>query len=203
MEEMGWVRWRLIVPWRWVFEKARKFGIGSVLVRNTNHIGILAFYALMAAEQGMVGIVMCNGRLPCRPGEEPKPFFGTNPISIRCSRWGSGPGGSDMSSSVVARGKIRRAERMKEPIPLGWAFDETGTPTTDPAAAMKGTLMPLEGQRLWFGPHGRCPGRLAFGVSVWPQRQDIPSTPGSHRYWCFYDGDRCRDGSCPFINSNH
>jgi LDH2 family malate/lactate/ureidoglycolate dehydrogenase len=48
---------------------------------------------------------------------------------------------------VVARGKIRRADRLKEGIPLGWAFDETGTPTTDPAAALKGTLMPIGGPK--------------------------------------------------------
>ncbi len=52
-----------------------------------------------------------------------------------------------MSSTVVARGKIRRADRLKERIPEGWAFDETGTPTTDPAAALKGTLMPIGGPK--------------------------------------------------------
>jgi LDH2 family malate/lactate/ureidoglycolate dehydrogenase len=52
-----------------------------------------------------------------------------------------------MASSLVARGKIRRAERMKESIPLGWALDETGAPTTDPAAAMKGTLLPIGGPK--------------------------------------------------------
>jgi len=52
-----------------------------------------------------------------------------------------------MSSSVVARGKIRRAQRMNENIPLGWALDETGIPTTDPSAALKGTLLPIGGPK--------------------------------------------------------
>jgi LDH2 family malate/lactate/ureidoglycolate dehydrogenase len=52
-----------------------------------------------------------------------------------------------MSSSVVARGKIRRAQRMKESIPLGWALDETGTPTTDPEAALRGTVLPIGGPK--------------------------------------------------------
>jgi LDH2 family malate/lactate/ureidoglycolate dehydrogenase len=52
-----------------------------------------------------------------------------------------------MSSSFVARGKIRLAERKKEPIPLGWAYDETGAETTDPTAAMKGTLVPIGGPK--------------------------------------------------------
>jgi LDH2 family malate/lactate/ureidoglycolate dehydrogenase len=53
----------------------------------------------------------------------------------------------DMSSSVVARGKIRLAQRTKETIPLGWALDETGSPTTDPNAALKGTLLPIGGPK--------------------------------------------------------
>ena len=127
-------------------EKARRFGMGSVAVRNTNHIGILAFYTLRIAGQGMVGIVMCNGAASMPPWGGAEPFFGTNPISISVP--GSGePVVLDMSSSLVARGKIRRAERMKESIPLGWALDQNGEPTTDPSAAMKGTLVPIGGPK--------------------------------------------------------
>lgn len=128
-------------------QKARELGIGLTLVRNTNHIGILAFYTLMAAEEGMVGMVMSNSAPSMSPWGGAEPFLGTNPISIAI------PGGEeaalvlDMSSSVVARGKIRRAERMKECIPLGWALDETGSPTTDPAAALKGSLLPIGGPK--------------------------------------------------------
>jgi LDH2 family malate/lactate/ureidoglycolate dehydrogenase len=52
-----------------------------------------------------------------------------------------------MSSSLVARGKIRRAQRLGEKIPLGWALDDTGAPTEDPAAALKGTLLPIGGPK--------------------------------------------------------
>jgi LDH2 family malate/lactate/ureidoglycolate dehydrogenase len=128
-------------------EKARRFGVGAVSVRNTNNVGILAFYALRAAEQGMVGVIMCNAAPAMPPWGGMEPFLGTNPLSIAV------PGDSeasvviDMSSSMVARGKIRRAERMKEAIPPGWALDETGAPTTDPAAAMKGLLLPMGGPK--------------------------------------------------------
>jgi LDH2 family malate/lactate/ureidoglycolate dehydrogenase len=128
-------------------EKARRFGVGSVAVRNTNHIGILAFYTHHIAEQGMVGMVMSNGAASMSPWGGAEPFFGTNPISISVP---IGPEASvllDMSSSLVARGKIRRAERLKEPIPPGWALDVSGEPTTDPSAAMKGTLMPIGGPK--------------------------------------------------------
>lgn len=129
-------------------EKALRFGTGCTLVRNTNHIGILAFYTRLAAEEGMVGIAMCNSAPSMAPWGGAEAFFGTNPMSIAV------PGGLeeppiilDMSSSVVARGKIRRAQRLKEGIPLGWALDEAGRPTTDPEAAMKGTLLPFGGPK--------------------------------------------------------
>ncbi len=132
---------------RMSIEKARQFGVGLTLIRNTNHIGILAFYTLMAAKEGMVGIVMSNSAPSMSPWGGAEAFFGTNPLSFAIPGGKDGPVVLDMSSSVVARGKIRRAERMKEDIPLGWALDETGSPTTDPGAAMKGTLLPIGGPK--------------------------------------------------------
>ncbi len=128
-------------------QKARQFGVGTVLVRNTNHIGILAFYSSLAAEEGTVGMVMSNSAPSMPPWGGAEPFFGTNPLSIAIPGGPEGPVILDMSSSVVARGKIRLAQRMKEAIPLGWALDETGRPTTDPNAALKGTLLPIGGPK--------------------------------------------------------
>jgi len=132
---------------RMSIQKARNFGVGITLVRNTNHIGILAFYTPMAAEEGMVGIVMSNSAPSMSPWGGAEPFLGTNPISIAIPGGEEGAVVLDMSSSVVARGKIRRAQRMKERIPLGWALDDTGTPTTDPVAALKGSLLPIGGPK--------------------------------------------------------
>jgi len=128
-------------------QKAKELGAGLTLIRNTNHIGILAFYTLMAAEEGMVGIVMSNSAPSMSPWGGADPFLGTNPISIAIPCGLEAPLVLDMSSSVVARGKIRLAQRKKEPIPSGWAVDETGLPTTDPNAAMKGTLLPIGGPK--------------------------------------------------------
>jgi LDH2 family malate/lactate/ureidoglycolate dehydrogenase len=95
----------------------------------------------------MVGMVMCNGAASMPPWGGAEPFFGTNPISIAVPNGSDEPVVLDMSSSLVARGKIRRAERLKEAIPLGWALDQNGEPTTDPSAAMKGTLVPIGGPK--------------------------------------------------------
>ncbi|MCX8117043.1 MAG: Ldh family oxidoreductase [Desulfobacterota bacterium] len=128
-------------------KKAKEFGVGVTLIRKTNHIGILAYYTLMAAKEGMVGIVMSNSAPSMSPWGGAEPFLGTNPLSIAVPGGADGPVVLDMSSSVVARGKIRRAERMREEIPLGWALDENGLPTTDPTAALRGTLLPIGGPK--------------------------------------------------------
>lgn len=133
---------------RMAIDRARRYGVGLVLVRNTNHIGLLAWYTLMAANEGLVGFSACNGAASMAPWGGAEAFFGTNPFSI------AAPGGEgetpivlDMSTSIVARGKIRRAERLKEKIPPGWALDASGSPTEDPTAAMKGTLLPIGGPK--------------------------------------------------------
>lgn len=182
-------------------QKARELGIGLTLVRNTNHIGILAFYTLMAAEEGMVGIVMSNSAPSMPPWGGAEPFLGTNPISIAIPGGEKGAVVLDMSSSVVARGKIRRAQRMKESIPLGWALDETGTPTTDPEAALRGTVLPIGGPKGYglalmidvlagllsgsqWGPHVKTYHQLAgpTGIGVFLMALDIERFMPLHQF---------------------
>jgi len=127
--------------------KARNHGVALALIRNTNHIGFLGYYTLMAAAEGMIGICATNAAASVAPWGGAEPFFGSNPLSIAAPVASGAPLVLDMSSSVVARGKIRRALRLNENIPAGWAFDETGSPTTDPAEALKGTLMPIAGHK--------------------------------------------------------
>jgi len=132
---------------RAAIDRARRFGVGLSLIRNTNHIGLLAYYSLMAAAQGMVGFCMCNGAASMAPWGGAEAFFGSNPFSLAAPGGGETPVVLDMSTTVVARGKIRRALRRKERIPLGWALDARGAPTDDPEAAMKGTLLPIGGPK--------------------------------------------------------
>lgn len=132
---------------RMSIDKARRFGIGFSLVRHTNHIGPLAYYPRMAAAEGLVGMCMCNGAPSMASWGGTEAFFGTNPFSVAAPCGRQDPIVLDMSTSVVARGKIRRALKRKEMIPPGWAFDSSGSPTEDPAEAMKGTLMPIGGPK--------------------------------------------------------
>lgn len=132
---------------RRAIENARRYGTGFSLVRNTNHIGLLAFYTQMAAAEGMIGFCSCNSAASMAPWGGAEPFFGTNPFSVAAPGEGDLSVVLDMSTSVVARGKIRRSVRMKQPIPPGWARDDCGEPTDDPQAALKGTLEPIGGPK--------------------------------------------------------
>lgn len=128
-------------------EKARKFGVSSIGVRNANHLGMAAHYALKLTEQRLIGIVLSNSPPAIAPWGGKIPMFGTNPI---CIGFPAGEYDSiilDMAVTTVARGKIRLAALKGEKIPEGWAFDKNGNPTTDPVAALSGSLAPIGGPK--------------------------------------------------------
>jgi len=124
---------------------AADHGIGMVGVKNSNHFGIASYYTIMAAEQDMIGLVMTNASPAMAPFGTISPLLGTNPLSIAVPAAQQKPIVLDMSMSMVARGKIRYSALTKKEIPLGWALDEKGNPTTDPEVALKGSLVPIGG----------------------------------------------------------
>lgn len=128
-------------------EKARNFGVGMALVRNTNNIGSLACYTELAAERDMAAVMACNAAPSMAPWGGAEAFVGTNPLAISFPAGAGYCFTADMASSVVARGKIRKALRQNEKIPAGWALDENGRPTTDPGEALRGTLLPVGGPK--------------------------------------------------------
>src|SRR5262249_11444176 len=86
-------------------------------------------------------------RRRCRRGAAKDGLLGTNPFAARAPGGKRAPFLLDMSPAVAARGKIRRAERRGESIPLGYALDAQGRPTTDPKAAVGGVVLPIGGYK--------------------------------------------------------
>jgi LDH2 family malate/lactate/ureidoglycolate dehydrogenase len=127
--------------------KAKKYGLGMVLVRNTNNVGSLGYYVNKATTQGMAAIMMTNGNASMAPFGGSEPYLGTNPIAFAVPSGSGIPIMLDMSSSVVARGKIRLAALKGETIPMDWALDGSGKPTTDPKSAIDGCLLPMGGPK--------------------------------------------------------
>ena len=126
-------------------DKAKQYGAGVVAVKNSNHFGIAAYYAMMALKEDMVGCVLTNSSPAMAVYGTKTPLIGTNPLAIAIPAGDQDPIVLDMSTSVVARGKIRYASLTGHPIPLGWARDRDGNPTQDAKEALKGSLEPVGG----------------------------------------------------------
>ena len=128
---------------RTAMEKAKQYGVSTVLIKNTNNIGSLACYTEVAAKAGMIAFMGCNAAPAMAPWGGAEAFLGTNPIAAALYTGNECLFSADMATSVVARGKIRKAIRDGQTIPDNWATDAEGNFTTDPNAAMNGALLPM------------------------------------------------------------
>lgn len=128
-------------------ERAKRHGVAIVAVKNAFHFGAAGYWARQIAARGFIGIVMCNTRplMPATGGAER--LVGNNPLAIALPAAGAPDLIVDMALSASAMGKIRLAESAGKPIPEGWAADDSGRPTTDPRAAIKGMLLPAAGPK--------------------------------------------------------
>jgi len=143
-----------------VIDRAETSGLCLATLRHGNHFGIAGAYTMMAARRGMIGVAMTNASPLVAPLFGAEARLGTNPISVAVP---TGPGPDDppvvldMSTSTVAWGKVEIARRSGTPVPLGWALDEDGDPTSDPHAAR------------WLTPLGGSPetgGHKGYGLGV-------------------------------------
>lgn len=125
--------------------KALLAGIGWVNVVNSNHHGALAFYALMAAEQEMIGIVTTTTSSCMAPWGSREPLVGNNPLAIAVPCNDHEPLVLDMASSLLANGRVRLAREQGEPVPEGLSIDSEGNPNADPDRSA--ALLPAGGYK--------------------------------------------------------
>lgn len=128
-------------------DRCRRHGVGAVGVRNSGHFGTAAYFTRQAAEAGCVAILATNASPAMAPWGGRDKSIGTNPWSIAAPAGAHGVLVMDLANTAAARGKIYLAAERGEPIPEGWAADAAGTPTTDPAAAVEGLLLPMAGPK--------------------------------------------------------
>jgi (2R)-3-sulfolactate dehydrogenase (NADP+) len=128
---------------REAIERARTHGVSFAGVTNSHHGGVLIDHLRPVAEAGMIGLGFANSpaAMPAAGGRHP--IFGTNPVAAVFARRAADPLMIDLSLSEVARGKVMVAAKKGEPIPLGWALDVRGEPTTDAKAALEGSMLPI------------------------------------------------------------
>ncbi len=127
---------------------AREMGIAALAVRNSYNCGLLGFHTDKLAAAGLIGIGFTNAPASIAPSGGRRAVVGTNPFAIAVPDRDGGIALSiDQSASVVAKSEVMKRAREGQPIPLGWALDPEGAPTTDPALALKGTMAPLGGYK--------------------------------------------------------
>lgn len=146
---------------RLAIKKAETAGTGWVSVRNSNHYGIAGYHALMAVANEMIGISMTNASPLVAPTFSAERLLGTNPIAVAIPAGNQPPFVADFATTTVANGKLEISKRKQQPIPLGWAQDNEGQPSTDPTCVEKGgALVPLGGTRELGSHKGYCLGSI-------------------------------------------
>jgi (2R)-3-sulfolactate dehydrogenase (NADP+) len=128
-------------------KRARRHGIAFAGVTNSHHFGAAAYHLAPVAQAGLVGLAFTNSPSAINAWGGRKALYGTNPIAAVFPRKGADPVVVDLSLTEVVRGKIMLYAKEGKPIPLGWAVDKDGNPTTDPKAALTGSLSAIGGAK--------------------------------------------------------
>lgn len=126
---------------------AAEQGLAAVAITHSHHFGVAGHAVEPFARAGLIALAMANSPAAMAPWGGRRALFGTNPIAFSAPRVQGDPLLIDLSLSHVARGKVMIAQKAGQPIPEGWALDADGRPTTDPDAAMAGTMVPAGGAK--------------------------------------------------------
>ncbi|WP_243403692.1 Ldh family oxidoreductase [Shimia abyssi] len=167
---------------------AQRYGCASVAVTRSHHCGSLSVQVDKIARQGMIGLMVANAPAAIAPWGASVPVFGTNPIAFAAPRKTGEPLVIDLSLSKVARGKVMHAKKNGQSIPEGWAVDADGLPTTDPDAALAGSMLPMG------GPKGTA---LALMVEI--LAAILPAANPSRSVASFFTADGPPSGSGQFL----
>ena len=179
---------------------ATTYGIASLAVRNSYNCGVLGYHTERLAEAGVVALGFTNAPASIAPWGARKPALGTNPWSLAVPN-GNGTARFviDQSASVVAKSEVMKRARAGEPIPEGWAFGD-GQPTTDPAAALTGTMAPAGGYKgvgsaLMVEVFAACLAGANPGVVASPFSGSTGGPPGTGQFFIAIAPDASSGGA--------
>ncbi len=130
-----------------LIDAAHECGVAIMAIRHSYSAGVLGWFVEHLATNGLVALMFANSSALMAPAGGSEPFFGTNPIAWAAPRSTGAPVVADLSSSAVAWVKVNAAAQAGEAIPLGWALDAEGRPTTDAKAALAGSMAPAAGHK--------------------------------------------------------
>ncbi len=127
--------------------RARRSGVSFVGVTNSHHMGAVAYHLAPIAQAGLVGLAFTVSPSAINAWGGKRAFYGTNPVAAVFPRKDADPIVVDLSLTEVTRGKIMVYAKEGKPIPLGWAVDKDGNPTTDAKTALTGSLNAIGGAK--------------------------------------------------------
>jgi len=158
---------------------AKKTGIGAVCVKNSTHFAAASIYGLVAARNGMIGLVLSQTDPLVIPYGGRRAFLGTNPICFTAPCANGEPFCFDMATSIVARNTVRSYGERGKMLEPGWAVDTKGNPTVDPAKAV--AFLPFGGHKgyglaLVVEILCACLCGMPFGPNVKNKKQEDPDT---------------------------
>ena len=136
---------------RMAIDKAKKYGMGMVAVRNSSHYGFAGYYPLMAVKENMIGITGTNARPSVAPTFGVENILGTNPMTFGIPSDEAFPFLLDCATSIIQRGKVELYAREGKVLQKGWVIDEKGESKTNSAEVLediiagKAALTPLGG----------------------------------------------------------
>ncbi len=128
-----------------VIERAESTGIAAAAIRGSNHCGAMAYYAAQALSHDAIGWATTNALPVMAPWGGAERILGINPLAVAIPAGEEPPIVYDAAFSGSAHGKVRIYQQRGLTLPEGWALDRDGRPTTDPAAAIDGLLLPIGG----------------------------------------------------------
>jgi LDH2 family malate/lactate/ureidoglycolate dehydrogenase len=171
---------------------ARANGLAAATVRRSQHFGALSYYTNLAAAEGMILLAMTTSEPAMSPTGGYEAFFGTNPIAVSFPTASGIPVKIDMATSIVARGNIIAANKKGQPIPEGWALTRDGSPTTDAAEALRGTVQTMAGHKgyalaLMVEVFSSVLSGAAIGPEIGSMYKDLDRAQNVGHFFCLFD----------------
>lgn len=130
-----------------LLRRVRTLGLSALVVTCGCHAFALWPEVEDLAREGVAALYMMPNYSFVAPAGGTSPVLGTNPVAFAWPRPGSVPYVFDLAASEAARGEIELHRRAGRRLPPGWALDRRGEPTTDPAEAMSGAMLPFGGHK--------------------------------------------------------
>jgi LDH2 family malate/lactate/ureidoglycolate dehydrogenase len=159
-----------VMAMRLAIEKAKANGIGAVAVTNSFHFGAAGYYARMAAEQGLLGLVTSNApTVAVVPTRASQRLFGTNPVAFAAPARRNPPFLLDMATSTVAAGKVRVYQFAGKPLPDGWVLDEKGRSVHDAGVALECIYRRTDGGLSPIGGTAEMASHKGYGLAMMAQ----------------------------------